>query len=77
MKVSQEVLGMGSGTLFLHKLEQVSTISFTTISMFVSAQKCQVCQKCWRATSLAVNGVRLCSVIKQQNLTWSWEDNSH
>lgn len=26
MKVSQKVLGMGSGTLFLHKLEQVPTI---------------------------------------------------
>lgn len=26
VKVSQKVLGMGSGTLFLHKLEQVPTI---------------------------------------------------
>lgn len=76
VKVSQKLLGTGSGTLFLHRLEQVPTISFTTISLFVSAWKCQVWQKCWRATSLAVNGVPLCSVIRQQNLTWSWEDNS-
>lgn len=77
VKVSQKVLGTGTGILFLYKLQQVPIISFTTISLFVGAQKCQVWQKCWRATSLAVNGVQLCSVIKQQNLMWGWEDSSY
>lgn len=42
VKVSQKVLSTGCGTLFLHKLAQVPAISFTTVSLFVSALKCQV-----------------------------------